>query len=295
MKISDDDLRAIWREPSVRVPSDRSACLTDEDWARLVSQRMDSAERGRIAEHVGSCSQCADEYRLLQPMQSWMAEAEQAVSPRDDRADRWAAWRAWWSSPRLALAMSAATLLLVTQGVTLSQLVESRRENARYETQLAERERALSSTQNSLATLKQELQSETTAQAQLQEKLARLSTPQLGVAIVDLDPQYSGVVRGTPDPQIVSVSPEASTVTLILNFSPLESRALLEVEVADVNGQVRWTSRTQRDRGTANLTLALPSASYPAGEYAIRLFDVTRDRMAIADYPVVIRNPAVSR
>ena len=50
-------------------PSDRSMCLTEAEWARLLSKRCDAAERARAAEHIGSCAQCADEYRLLQPLQ----------------------------------------------------------------------------------------------------------------------------------------------------------------------------------------------------------------------------------
>ena len=65
---------------------------------------------------------------------------------------------------------------------------------------------------------------------------------------------------------------------------------MLEIEVVDATGQVRWTGRTQRDQDTTTLTLALPTPGYPAGEYVIRLFDVTRGRTPLAVYPVVIRH-----
>ena len=213
-----------------------------------------------------------------------------ALTRRQCQTSRWTGWRAWWSSPRLALAMSAATVLLVTQGATLWQFAGIRRENAQLETQLAEHKTALSSTQNSLAALQQELERTTATQGELQQRLAQLSTPQLDVAIVDLEPQFGGVVRGGSEPRIVTIAPNAPTITLILNFSPLASRATIEVEIADEGGQVRWTGRTQREAGTSTLTLALPSADYPTGEYLIRLFDVTRGRTSLAAYPVVIRH-----
>jgi hypothetical protein len=97
-------------------------------------------------------------------------------------------------------------------------------------------------------------------------------------------------VRGGSEPRIVTITPESLTITLILNFSPLASRATIEVEIADDGGQVHWTGRTQREAGTSTLTLALPGSGYPTGEYFIRLFDVTRARMSLAAYPVVIRH-----
>jgi multidrug efflux pump subunit AcrA (membrane-fusion protein) len=287
MKLSDDDLREIWRGPSQGDPSD---CLTDTAWARLLSTEADDEERLRAAGHIASCSACADQYRLLQPLQSWGADVERELSPRDAPADRWNALRAWWSSPRLALAMAAAIVLLLTQGVVLSRFVASQRQNAQLETQLAARASALTASETSLAALREELRSETANRSELktlQERLAQLSTPQLG-AVVDLEPQYAGTVRGAPDPQTVTTDPNAPSVTLVLGFPPLASRSTLEVEVTAEGGQILWVGRVQRGQDTETLTLTLPG-SYRAGDYVIRLFDVTRGRTPLATYPVVIR------
>ena len=179
MTFSEDDLRTLWRERTPNVPSDRPLCLTETDWTRLLSKQMDAAERARTAEHIGSCSQCADEYRLLQPLQSWVEDAERVLSPGDRvSTSRWTGWRAWWSSPRLALAVTAATVLLITQGATLWQFVGVTRENTQLETQLAEQKTALSSSQNSLAAVQQEFERTTVAQGELQQRLrATLGTP----------------------------------------------------------------------------------------------------------------------
>ena len=291
MTLSEDDLRTLWQERTANVPSDRPLCLTEVDWTRLLSRQMDAAERARTAEHIGSCSQCADEYRLLQPLQAWGEDMERVLSPGDrGSTSRWTGWRAWWSSPRLALAMTAATVLLMTQGATLWQFAGITRENAQLQTQLAEQKTALSSSQNSLTALQQELERTTATQGELQQRVAQLSAPQLDVAVVDLEPQFGGDVRGGTEPQIVTIAGNAPTVTLILNFAPLASRSTLEVEIADQDGQVRWTGRTQREATASTLTLALPSADFPSGEYLIRLFDVTRGRTSVAAYPIVIRH-----
>ena len=74
---SDDDLVAVWRGTSADVRSDRSACLTEVEWRRLLTKEADDGERARAADHIGSCSECAEEYRLLQPLALWAAEVEQ--------------------------------------------------------------------------------------------------------------------------------------------------------------------------------------------------------------------------
>jgi hypothetical protein len=291
MRMTDDDLRAIWQERSEHEPA---GCLTETEWARLLSKAADTAERMRAAAHIASCSTCAEEYRLLQPLESWGAEVEREFSPPDATAtNRWTAWRAWWSPPRLGLVAAAATLLLAAQGVTLFQLVAWRRQNAQLETQLAENNRQLSISEGSLSTLQEQLQRETAAKDQLdaleREHQAQLSTPQLDFPIVDLKPRVAEVVRGPVGPEVVTTTSNALVTTLVLNFPPLPSRAMLEVEVADATGQVGWTGRTQRGQDTSTLTLALPTPGYPAGEYVIRLFDVTRGRTPLAVYPVIIR------
>ena len=288
MKLSDDDLRTLWREQTANVPPDRPLCLADADWARLLSKEMDPAERARTAEHIASCSQCADEYRLLQPLQAWGEDVERVLSP-GATSRRWTGWRAWWSSPRLALAVSAATVLLMTQGATLWQFGASTRKNAQLEAQLAEQKAALSSAQNSLTAAQQELERTTAAQGELQQRVTQLTAPQLDAAVVDLDPQLGEVVRGGSEPQIVTINPSAPVFTVILNFSPLAARSTIEVEVVQ-EGQTRWTGRTQREAGASTVTLALPGGDYPAGEYLIRLFDVTRGRTAFAAYAVIIRH-----
>jgi hypothetical protein len=291
MTLSEDDLRTLWRERTAQVLTDRPLCLTEADWTRLLSKQMDAAERVHAAEHIGSCAQCADEYRLLQPLQGWGEGVKRVLSPGDrGSTSRWDRWRAWWSSPRLSLALSAVTLLLVTQGVTLWRSAQIARENAQLERELADGKTAWSSTQNSLTASQQELERTTAAQGELQQRLAQLSAPQLGVAIAELEPQFGGDLRGATEPQTVTIAENSPSVTLILNFAPLASRSTLEVEVVDQGGRVRWTGRTQRETAASTLTLTLPSVDYPSGDYLIRLFDVTAARTALAAYPVIIRH-----
>jgi hypothetical protein len=299
MILNDDDLRAIWREGSRPVQSDRSACLTEAAWAHLLSKDADNEARARAAVHIGSCTACADEYRLLMPLQGWADDLDQAFSRSDAGRSRRsvAGWLAWLSVPRPALALVAAAVLVVMLAVPLYLVIDSRRHSALLEKQLAQNRELLSSTQASMAALQDELRLRAAAQATelngLKERAAQLSNPQLGVIIRDLDATNAGVVRGAAKPEIVTTGRDVSLITLILHFEALKSRSILEVEIADESGQPRGVARSERDRATASLTLALPALGYPAGRYEIRLFDVTRGRTAIATYSVVIRAPDV--
>jgi hypothetical protein len=292
MTLNDDDLRELWRERSAQA-SPGSACLSDGEWTRLLSKAVDAQERLRFATHIASCTVCADEYRLLHPVQAWVADVARLAPTDIDEADRWTGWRAWWSLPGIRVAAAAATVLLVAQGVVTTLLVDSRRSKTQLEAQLAENTQRLSASETSVSTLQERLQREVRAREELagsqQQREAQLVTPRLDAPVFDLEPQYAGVVRGSSDPQIVTMASGAPIVTFVLSLPPLASRSTLEIEVADASGQIRWMGRAERDQDAVTLTLALPTIAYPAGSYVIRLFDVTRRRTALAVYPVVIR------
>jgi hypothetical protein len=65
MTVNDDDLRDAWQERRTDTHRDRSACLLDDQWARLLSNEATDAERSQAADHVGRCADCAAEYRLM--------------------------------------------------------------------------------------------------------------------------------------------------------------------------------------------------------------------------------------
>jgi hypothetical protein len=291
MKITDEELRAVWQEGG---DPPASECLTDAAWARLLSKAATAPERLRAAEHMASCAVCADDYRALRLLQPWEGELERALpSQAADPASRWTSWRAWWSPPRLAIIAAAAAVLLAVQAVLLSQLVAGRRQNARLETELADNRARLSDTETSLSAMQRQLRGETAAREQLEnlsrQPQAQHPTPQLGATIVELEPRPAEAVRGIAVPQIVTTGSSAGAVTLILHLPPLASRTTLEIEVADAAGQIRWTGRTEREQGADTMTLALPTADYPAGNYVIRLLDVTRGRSTLAMYPIAMR------
>ena len=65
--------------------------------------------------------------------------------------------------PGIRLALAAATVLLVTQGVVLTLLIDSRQAKTQLEAQLAENNQRLSSSEASVSTLQERLRSESEA------------------------------------------------------------------------------------------------------------------------------------
>jgi hypothetical protein len=70
MRMTDEEVRALWQEGSERPPSE---CLTDGAWARLLAKDAAADERMRAAEHLALCAACAD---VPRPAAASTVEAE---------------------------------------------------------------------------------------------------------------------------------------------------------------------------------------------------------------------------
>jgi hypothetical protein len=103
MKLTDDELRALYRERTARKRPDAAPCPSAEEL--LVGGE-------RIADHVAICSACADEYRVLRELRPTI---ERAVGVEPPVPARWSApdWRVLGVAA--ALVLVAGTALVVWQ------------------------------------------------------------------------------------------------------------------------------------------------------------------------------------
>jgi hypothetical protein len=292
MTFKEDDLRELWRSQRPR-DSRRADCLTEEDWPRLMAGEMNAAERSRAATHLSTCAACADEYRALHALRLWADEAEQVLLPPSSPREA-VGWIAWLSPSRAAFALAAAVVLFLVQGVALYLFwADNRSQVAQLAEQLASRDRALASATSSLAETRDRLQSASSSRSQqesadLRETLARLSEPQLGIPIVDLDPQ--GSTRGTGQRVTTVEAPEgAQFVTLILNFPPIPPQSHVLVEVFDEGGTKLSETGSSPPSETASLNLTLARQRFSGGTYVIRVSRVADTRREVASYRVSIR------
>jgi hypothetical protein len=101
MKLTDDDLRALYREQTARERRGAAACPSAEELL---------AAGERVADHLATCSACADEYRLLGELRPAIARGAGA-EPAGPAARSAPAWRALAMAAALALVAGAALVI----------------------------------------------------------------------------------------------------------------------------------------------------------------------------------------
>src|SRR5689334_25337773 len=70
---TDEDLGTIHRRASE--PTHRGACPTAAELFALLDGSAAPAERERLVDHVGGCTACAEEVRLMRSLGPWAEEA----------------------------------------------------------------------------------------------------------------------------------------------------------------------------------------------------------------------------
>lgn len=92
MRVTDDHLRSLL---TVRAAS-RGACPSAETLAAAAAGQLPDPERGSVIEHLGRCRDCAEEVKLLGPLEAWAQEvAARVESPRPRPAAARSAWTRW--------------------------------------------------------------------------------------------------------------------------------------------------------------------------------------------------------
>src|SRR5689334_4486358 len=74
MRLNETELKEIYQRGTARSPS-QADCLTADEIARISNGEIDEQERFRMANHLMLCSDCAEEYRLINPLKSIAALA----------------------------------------------------------------------------------------------------------------------------------------------------------------------------------------------------------------------------
>ncbi len=325
MKLTEAQLKDIWQRQTARATPRQGECLNEESFERAVTGEMSSQERAQVADHLSTCSDCVEEYRILRSLKPLVAQADailtastaqvateirpnlRAVERTDIRPV--SIWRraVLLASPRRA-AFAVAALVVISLALAI-WLVLSRqgtdREIAQLNRELADRDRALASVRESLEETRQRLE-ETIRRseqeksgagskryedeiAQLRQSISELSRPQIDVPIVDLDP--SNVTRGnrTGDATKIEPPPTANFFTLILNIAGQPSASTYAVEIVDSDGKQIWRGQRLRVGSDHSVNLTLPRRMIPSGRYLIKLYGLRgANRQHVADYPVLI-------
>jgi len=305
MKLTKDQLAQLYQQQTARQP--HSACPATEELTQAAMGEMGEAERGRLADHLLGCRDCAGEYQLALSLQSWAltaaaelqpaakTEAQLAPAPvplRVVASEPKPGWserlRGWFSLPALGYAM-AVPLLLVSLAL-IGWIASLRRENA----QLAEaaRHNAQQASQNQLSAdeaARRAQQSETQI-ADLRKNIEELSQPQINVPITDLMPRESSRGQGNDEVQRIDLPAGTNLFTVILNVTGQPNFADYALEVLDAQGQVVYQGRGLRKSAENTFTVALHQRLLPAGQYQFKLYGLNKgQRTLVQNYRVQLR------
>jgi uncharacterized protein (UPF0216 family) len=322
MKVTSEDLKALYQEGTAR--SARVDCLSAETMMRVATGDVSEEERGRVADHLATCSDCAWEFRLVQTLKPWAEEAGQALAASaepglhsDSTATRpplrgeaanivqrtplWQRISALFSPGPTPAALATRLLLLALLALG-GWLILARQMNSSLNKQLAERDRALDSANKSLDEARRQLEeairsreqamtSDNSNQyveeiARLRRTIEQLTSPQLDIPIVALDMTRGGSIEAAVP---IEVPRAANLLTLILNFNDRQQYSRYEVEIIDQHGSQIWQGQSG-PKGQANkLNVTLPRRSLSGGRYLIKLFGLRNDKkVLIADYAITI-------
>src|SRR6185369_11843791 len=299
MKLNSDELRSLYQRETAR--SNRrsdSDCLTEEVLARAVAGELDHSERERIADHLGTCSDCAKEFSAAKSIKVWVDEnAPARPIPFPAKAN---GHHRPLPEPRrrpLYLPYAIAASLLVLSIALGALLISKSRENQRL---VAEANNRQSTHTAETAESRRLLEQESAARRLAEEQLARRDAaakptvlpkrsvaPQANVPIIDLSPQDAGRGNQNPTAATVQLSPDTDLFTLILNLGGEDSSRNYSLEVTDRNNRTIWITRDLRKSPYNNFTVAMRRRSFPAGEYRLKIYGL-RDgrRQLIEEYAI---------
>jgi uncharacterized protein (UPF0216 family) len=293
---------------------------------RAATGEASEEERGRAADHLATCSDCAWEFRLVRALKPWAEEAGQAFAATagpglhsdpattlpplrgvgEDIAQRPSLWRRITAvlSPGRTPAALATQLLLLALLTLGGWLILGRQWNNDeieiLKNEVAERDRALDSAKKSLDEARRQLEEAirsrnqmlaATNSKQYEEEIARLrqTVDELTGPQLDIPIVDLDMIRGGSIGAAVPIEipRTANLLTLILNFNNRQQHSAYEVEIIDRQGKQIWRGRTKSQANKLNVTL--PRRSLSGGSYLIKLFGLRNDKkVLVADYAVAI-------
>jgi multidrug efflux pump subunit AcrA (membrane-fusion protein) len=285
MRLSEGELRDGYQAHTSRPSRVRSDCPTADELVAAASAESSQEAREAVADHLIACSDCAQEFRLLQALSASVEEAGPAL-PATAREP--ARSRRWFEArpARAPLALAASVLIAIALGAAVVALGWRTRQLAG---DLAGKDRALTEARQRLTEAGQQTADAQTQLARAREGLAALSKPQLNVPIVDLDPgdAFRGPERSR---KTIDVPADGASVTLILNVVGDQSYPRYGLDIVDRTGRLVWSGDGLTRSPINTFTIAIPRAFISTGAYRLKLFGIAeKGRQLIEDYAVTFR------
>jgi hypothetical protein len=328
MKVTSEDLKSLYQEGTARSAEGRIDCLSPETMMRMVMEELSLEERGRMADHISTCANCAWEFQVVRALKPWVAETGQAFSVPAEQislpdptarkpalhsvqtgiAHQPAFWQRaadiLWPERRHS-ALAAGLLLLIVFALGGFLILDRLEENDRITSlneELAKRDLALNSANQALNEVRQQLEDAnlrrdqalaTTNSKQYVEEITRLrkTIGEIGNPQLEIPLVELDMVRGgaIETAMPIEIPRTANFLTLILNFNDRKQYSTFGVEIFDRQGSLVWRGNSASRSHPNKLNLTLPRQFFSSGSYNIKLFGIQKDKKApIASYNVTI-------
>lgn len=302
MKLTESELAQLYNQYTAAQPP--AACPSAELLTSAAMGELPAAERATLAEHLGACPTCVEEYQFIRSLQPWAAQAAvqlqteqvmtvpQIVVTRDDERGGWLAWlRSLFALPVVPYA--AATALLLLTAFLAYQLLAVRAEKEKllasartYETQAHGAQTSAEQANQELQRTRQQLEDANRKAQQTETQLAELrraaeaqlqlpasSTPQLNVPIIDLMPPDTRG-QGERAAKQITVPAGVQLVTLILNVNGQPTASDFALEIWDQQGRQIYRGSGLKKNAENSFTVAVSRALLGNGQYRFKLFSL---------------------
>jgi len=255
-------------------------CLPTEMLVAAAAPGATQEVRERVADHLVTCSRCAEEFRVLQELGPWATEHAHLVGESAHMPAT--ATRRTFSTGRFGSVWSYATAAVLVLAVAALevQVRQLQRENRA----LADRAPAASSGAPSppaSATLDTRIAEQQRTIAGLEQRVREAETPDLNAPIIDLEPADARR-SASPTPRTPAIPAGARSVVFILNTAHPSAGATYDVELVGAGNRVLWTGSGLKQSADRTLTLVVPRALL-AEATRLRLYSRVGERRTLVE------------
>lgn len=314
MKLTKAELKTLYQSQPARAELNRADCLADEFLARACVGNVSATDRAFIADHLTTCQDCAEEYKIVRTMKVWAEEitgtSVESPAANGSKDEAGETTPKWWQAllPRFVhytgfnLFTGAVTGLFFVTSLSLGTWLVA--QYFKHKAELAQ-ERAVPQLKAEPATPEMlqarleeaqkqltDLQTQLTEQNAdkvlsnqellsiqndtLQKELDELSQPQLDAPVVDID---LAALRATAEPgkEIVTTIdvPYTSSVFTVILYKPADKNATnYLLELFEAKKTKPVWSAAKKLEDQTKIALTLAKRNYPAGKYRFTLSGV---------------------
>jgi hypothetical protein len=126
MRLTSDQLRALYQRRTARTAGDRLACPDAATLSRAAAGDADAGDRGQLVGHLAECSSCAEEYRAALTIKAWAEQTagEAGIGTRPASGEPGSASARSASVRRTrGRSLAAAAVIALAAGVVLWQVL----------------------------------------------------------------------------------------------------------------------------------------------------------------------------